>query len=121
MKKAKFVLSKNVLLNQIKILRDKGFEKISYSYKTNHVVGNILQDLDKELLYSVHSFDEVKNISDKSKIQFFCQAETQKEIGELLEKGISFFVVDNEIDFKNLMNTVKKRGNKKNGHHPFCG
>ena len=36
----KFILSKSKLLEQVKLLEDLGL-KISYSYKTNHEVGNV--------------------------------------------------------------------------------
>ena len=43
---AKFILSKKVLKEQIKKLEELGI-KISYSYKTNRIVGDILQEIEE--------------------------------------------------------------------------
>mgnify|MGYP001217401739 CR=1 FL=1 len=104
MTEAKFILSKTVLLNQIKKLEDLGL-KISYSYKTNRIVGKILQDLDscRNVDFSIHAKGEIEDIKDKSKIWFFTQAESESELKEILNKGVKNFVVDNEVDFEQLL------------------
>lgn len=113
MSEPKFILSKSKLLDQVKRLKDLGF-KISYSYKTNNVVGDILQDLDKEIYFSIHSKNESDKINNKSKIWFFCQAESIEEFEKILEKGIKNFVIDNEVDLERLLNIVAKENVKIN-------
>lgn len=102
-----FVLSKSKLLNQIKILEDLGF-RISYSYKTNHEVGNLLQELSPSTHFSIHAKDEIKKIKNKSKISFFTQAESVEELKEILKTGITTFVVDNEIDLERILEASKE-------------
>jgi len=118
MTEAKFVLSKKELLKQVEILKNLGF-KISYSYKTNHEVAKVLQEFKKgniseDIDFSVHAIEEVQEIKDKSKIWFFLQAESEKEIKELLEAGVRNFVVDNEIDLGILLHTSENRKSKIN-------
>ncbi len=112
---AKFILSKKVLKEQIKKLENLGL-KISYSYKTNRIVGNIIQEIEegKNIFFSIHAKEEVEEIKDKSKIWFFNQAESEEEIKELLKKGIRNFVIDNEVDFENLLRVVQEMKTKIN-------
>jgi len=105
MQKAKFILSKSKVLDQYKKLRDLGV-KISYSYKTNNMVGHILEDhTDSE--FSIHATTEIDSISDKNKIWFFMQANDEFELKEILEKGVKRFVIDNEIDLENVLKAAK--------------
>jgi len=101
---AKFILSKKKLAEQLKVLEELGF-KISYSYKTNHEVGKVLQteDFGDDVDFSIHAKEEISDIKDKGKIWFFLQAEPKEEIKELFKTGIENFVVDNEIDLENLL------------------
>jgi len=57
MSEARFVLSKKKLLEQFKLLEDLGL-KISYSYKTNKEVGNVLQEI-SDCDFSIHSREEI--------------------------------------------------------------
>ena len=107
----RFILSKKRLLEQLKTLKNLGL-KISYSYKTNNIVGNLLQELDETIDFSIHSKEEIRKIKNKKKIWFFAQAETSKVFEAYLKKGITNFVIDNEIDLKNLLNAVKKNNKK---------
>jgi len=109
---AKFILSKEKLLEQVRILDDLGL-KISYSYKTNKEVGNVLQEI-TNVDFSIHAKEEIDFIKDKSKIWFFTQAESEKELIEILDKGISNFVVDNEIDLRRLIEVVEEKKEKIN-------
>ncbi len=115
MTEAKFILSKTVLQNQVKILKDLGL-KISYSYKTNRVVGKILQDLDscKNVDFSIHAKEEIEDIKDKSKIWFFTQAESESELKEILNNRVNNFVVDNEVDLERLLKVVLEMNAKIN-------
>ena len=102
---AKFILSKEKLLKQVKILEDLGL-KISYSYKTNKEVGNVLREI-ADVEFSIHAKAEIDFIKDNQRIWFFTQAELENELEDILEKGINNFVVDNEIDLRRLLNVVK--------------
>ena len=108
----KFILSKSKLLSQVKLLKNLGL-KISYSYKTNREVGNVLQEI-SDCNFSIHAKEEIDMIKDKSKIWFFTQAESEEELKEILKKGIRNFVVDNEIDLKQILQTSKGIGSKIN-------
>jgi len=109
MTEAKFILSKKVLREQIKKLEEIGL-KISYSYKTNRIVGKVLQEMKEgeNIYFSIHAKEEIDEIKNKSKIWFFNQAESEKEIKELLKKNIRNFVVDNEVDFERLMKVIEE-------------
>lgn len=112
MAQARFILSKSKLLNQVKLLEDIGL-KISYSYKTNKEVGNILQEI-SNVDFSIHSKEEINMIKNKSKIWFFTQAESGDELENLLNKGIKNFVVDNKVDLSRILNAIKKSKKKIN-------
>ncbi len=107
MTEAKFILSKSKLLEQYNLLTDLGL-KVSYSYKTNREVGNVLQEIskDKNCEFSIHAKEEIDMIQDKSKISFFTQAESIDELKEYLKKGVRNFVVDNETDLKRILQTI---------------
>ena len=106
MTQPKFVLSKKKLLEQVQTLKDLGL-KISYSYKTNHEVGNVLQEI-SDVDFSIHAREEIDMLQDKSRIWFFTQAESVEELKSILEQGIRNFVVDNEIDLQRLLDVVEK-------------
>ncbi|MBL7058994.1 decarboxylase [Candidatus Pacearchaeota archaeon] len=113
MKESRFILSKQIVFDQIKKLLDLKL-KISYSYKTNREVGNILQEKNLDVGFSIHAFEEIGMIKDKSKISFFTQAESEDQLKELFKKGIRSFVIDNEIDLERLLKVVKEEGIKIN-------
>jgi ornithine decarboxylase len=103
----KFILSRQVAKQQIKILEDLGLN-VSYSYKTNHQVGDILHDECPNTSFSIHAKEEIKMIKDKSKISFFTQAESVEELMHLLESEIRSYVIDKEIDLNNLIEALEK-------------
>ena len=105
MAKARFILSKKKLLKQLNILNNLGL-KISYSYKTNREIGDLLQYLD-DCDFSVHTREEIDFINDKSRIWFFLQAELIKDLKDILGLGVRKFVVDNIVDLKNLLNVIE--------------
>ena len=113
MTEAKFILSKSKLLKQVKTLEDLGL-KISYSYKTNHEVGNLLQELSPLVTFSIHAKKEIEMIKDKSKISFFTQAESVEELKEILKNKIQTFVVDNKIDLERILQAIKESNKKIN-------
>lgn len=104
----RFVLDKKVLFEKVKELENLGL-KISYSYKTNRIVGDILQNDLPSVDFSIHAKEEVDMIKDKSKISFFSQAESEKELEFLLDKGIRNFVVDNELDLERILSVINKK------------
>ncbi len=105
MNKAKFILSKRKLLEQVDILEKQNL-KISYSYKTNHQVGDLLQEISK-VDFSIHSKEEIKKIRDKSRIWFFTQAESAEELKEIINEDIRNFVIDNEVDLRKLLDIIE--------------
>jgi ornithine decarboxylase len=105
MTEAKFILSKKIVQEQIKILENLGL-KVSYSYKTNKEVGNVLQDICPNVDFSIHAREEIEMIENKSKIWFFVQAESEEELKEILDRGIRNFVVDNELDLQRMLNVI---------------
>lgn len=109
MEQAKFILSKKVLKEQIGTLENLGL-KISYSYKTNRIVGNVIQSLEegKDVDFSIHAKEEIEDIKNKERIWFFLQAESKEEIKEILIKGVKKFVIDNEIDLSNLLKAAEE-------------
>ena len=113
MEPAKFILSKKVLLDQVAKLKNLGLN-ISYSYKSNRIVGDVLQILDHEIDFSIHLKQEINMIKNKSKIWFFTQAENKEILLEILNKGVRNFVVDNEIDLENLLDVAQIRNFKIN-------
>jgi len=106
---AKFILSKSVIKEQIKTLENLGL-KVSYSYKTNREIGDIIQTLQEtqNVDFSIHAKEEIDMIEDKSKIWFFIQAESEEELEKILGKGIKNFVIDNEFDLNIFLNALKK-------------
>ena len=113
MEPAKFILSKKVLLDQVKKLKDLGLN-ISYSYKTNRIVGDVLQELDKDISYSLHLKQEINMIKDKSKVWFFTQAENKETLLEILNENVQNFVIDNEIDLENIIDIIQDKNIKIN-------
>jgi len=107
----KFILSKSKLLEQVKKLTDLDLD-ISYSYKTNRKVGEILQDIAPEVDFSIHAEEEISDIKDKSKIHFFTQAELEEDLKKILNLGVRSFVVDNVVDFKRLIKIIEETKTK---------
>ncbi len=103
---AKFILSKKIVKEQVETLENLGL-KVSYSYKTNKEVGNVLQEI-SDIDFSIHAKEEIDMIHDKNKIWFFTQAELKEELKEIFDKGIRNFVVDNEIDLQKILNVAKE-------------
>jgi len=109
--KARFVLSKKKLMNKYNEIK-KLADIVSYSYKTNPVIGKVLEE-NTECMFSVHS---IKNLTQKDmkRVWFFAQAWTYKEIKLLFEKGVINFVVDNENDLNTLLGYMKQQNKKIN-------
>tara|TARA_Y100000310_G_scaffold309810_1_gene354320 strand:- start:196 stop:1215 length:1020 start_codon:yes stop_codon:yes gene_type:complete len=104
--KAKFILSKSKVVEQYDKLKELGL-KVSYSYKTNRDVGNVLQGVEG-CDFSIHAFEEVDMIEDKSRIWFFSQAWNLEQVKCLLLKGVDKFVIDSEEDLWVLLAVVEE-------------
>jgi len=104
---AKFVLSKEKLIEQVRKLEDLGL-KISYSYKTNREVGRVMQEISEcsGCDFSVHAQQEISEIRDVGRVWFFTQAESEEELVELLGLGIRNFVIDNEVDLERILEVI---------------
>ena len=113
MTNAYFTLSKSKLLEQVKLLENLKLE-ISYSYKTNREIGDILQELCPNVKFSIHAKEEIEMIKNKEKISFFTQAEPIKELKDIISKGINKFVVDNEIDLERILKAIEETTTKIN-------
>lgn len=110
--KARFILSKKKVIEQYNQLKSLGLH-VSYSYKTNREIGNVLQNL-TDCDFSVHNLEETEMIKNKKKIWFFSQAWNNGEINKILKNGVRNFIVDNEIDLNLLLNVIEERNIKIN-------
>ena len=92
----KFILSKNKVIKQYNILKDLGVI-VSYSWKTNPEVGKILEK-ESDILFSIHTIEEIPDIKDKKRIWFFVQAWNKEEIKNFIDKIIIivFFILKKE-------------------------
>ena len=102
-----FLISKRQVFENYSALRKLGF-LVSYSWKTNPEVGKILNELE-DCFFSVHSLNELKQISNFKNIWFFCHALTCEEL-DLCVKGYGLknFVVDCETDLNLLVSYVER-------------
>jgi len=51
-------------------------------------------------------------IHNKSKISFFTQAESTEELENIIQQGITEFVIDNELDLKTTLQAAEKSKTK---------
>jgi ornithine decarboxylase len=103
---AKFTLSKSIVLKQYGIANELA-DYVSYSSKTNPLVTKILEEKTSSF-FSVHLVNELKNIKDKTRVIFLAQAWNNSLIESLISQGITWFVVDNEVDLDMLLNYLKR-------------
>ncbi len=106
MQKAKFILSKNVVLQQYQKVRELA-DVVSYSSKSNPIVTPILEQ-HTDSLFSIHMMNELKHIKDKSRVLFLAQGLNEKVIDDLIKQGIHSFVVDNESDLDEILKYLEK-------------
>jgi len=106
METPKFILSKKKVLEQYNKIKEIS-DVVSYSSKTNPIISEILEE-NTESMFSVHLINELKNIKDFSRVLFLAQGWNKKIIEELVQKGIRWFVVDNEKDLKEILGFLEK-------------
>ncbi len=102
---AKFVLDKSKLLKQYSLLKDK-CDIVSYSLKTNSVVGKVLEET--ECWYSVHSLKSARLVP-KNRVLYFAQGLTVEMVKKVLSEGVRKFVVDNVNDLKVLLESSDEK------------
>ncbi len=110
--KPKFILSKNVVLQQYEKAQQVA-DIVSYSSKTNPLISTVLEEI-SDAMFSVHFKNELKHIHDKSRVLFLAQAWTETEIADLIQQGITWFAVDNEVDLDTLITFLEKHDGKVN-------
>lgn len=102
----RFDLSKSKVLEQYKKVEALA-DIVSYSSKTNTDVTPILES-ETDSMFSVHTVNALKHIKNKSRVVFIAQGWTADDIAELTEKGIEWFVVDNEVDLDTLLKFLRE-------------
>jgi len=110
--KPKFVLSKSKSIEQYNKVKQYA-DIVSYSSKTNQDVTKILEQ-NTDSMFSVHFENELKHINDFSRVIFLAQAWNKTQIQELINKGIKWFIVDNESDLDILINFLNNNQTKIN-------
>ena len=101
-----FILSKSKVLEQYHKVRQVA-DFISYSSKTNPLITPILEQ-NTDSLFSIHLTNELKHVKDKSRVIFLAQAWTEEDIKTLIDLGIVYFVVDNDVDLDKLLSFLEK-------------
>jgi len=110
----KFIISKKVIFDQIKVLKEI-FDEVSYSFKTNPTIGNIINETnneDEKCFQSIHSINELKQLNkiNPEKIWYFPVAINEEILKELLLKfNLRNFIVDNKSDLKLLVEFIKNK------------
>lgn len=112
MSKPKFILSKSKVMEQYKKVEALA-DIVSYSSKTNQLITKILEE-NTDCMFSVHLENELKHVKDLSRVIFLAQGWTVDHIKELTEKGLNYFVVDNEPDLDILERFLKNNDVKIN-------
>ncbi|MBU0615747.1 MAG: decarboxylase [Nanoarchaeota archaeon] len=108
----KFILSRGKVLEQYNKVKHY-CDTVSYSSKTNQDVTKLLES-ETDSMFSVHLVNELKHITDKSRVIFLAQAWDNKLISSLLAQEIKWFVVDNEADLDILLGYLEKNHAKIN-------
>jgi ornithine decarboxylase len=106
---ARFVLSKSRLSELYESVKHLGL--VSYSFKTNPIVGGILED-STDCMFSVHFVNELRLIKDKSRVWFLAQVLDEKKLDELFSFGVFRFVVENPEDLEVLLAYITARKKK---------
>lgn len=102
---AKFILDRSALKQQYEKLTNTGFT-IAYSVKTNPEVVPFLEE-DTNCLFSIVAGEAADEIKDKSKLWYIATAWSEDQIKDLIQKGVTKFVVHNEFDLEVLEKTLE--------------
>jgi len=105
--KARFLLSKSKLLEQYNIVKNLS-DSISYSLKTNPIVGKVLEEL-TDCWFGVHFMQSLDTIKDKGRVCFIGQSWTDDDLDILFKKGVRSFILDNEKDLNTLLDYIKSK------------
>ena len=113
MREPKFIIEKSKIFKQLEILK-KDFDEVSYSWKTNPKIGEILNE-NKACYFSIRGLNELEQVKKTKQIWYFLFATNNAELKEILIKqGLRNFVVDNESDLEKLMKFIQGKGIKIN-------
>jgi ornithine decarboxylase len=96
-----FIINKEIVYQQIKLL-EKEFDYVSYSWKTNPKIGELLNK-NEDCYFSVHGINELQTIQNKNKIWYFLFATNKEELNHILIKyKLKNIVIDNLKDLEVL-------------------
>ncbi len=105
MSEAKFILSNSKVIEQFTKVREVA-DVVSYSSKTNQDVTKVLEE-GTDCMFSVHFVNELKHLKDMSRVIFLAQAWNIDLIKSLVDRGIRYFIVDNENDLDILLSFLE--------------
>lgn len=115
----KFIISKSKPLEQIKILKEV-FDEVSYSFKTNPYVGEILAK-NNSCDFSIISINELKQFIQKTKdnsllkkVWYFPMALDEEDLEIIFKHKIKNFVLDNKEDLQTILDFIEKNNIKIN-------
>jgi ornithine decarboxylase len=103
--KPKFILSKKIALEKFHKAQSVA-DIVCYSSKTNPLITPILEQ-NTNAMFSIHMVNELKHVTDKSRVLFLAQAWDATLIQKLIDDGIQWFVVDNETDLDTLIDYLE--------------
>ena len=107
MDNARFVISRGKVIERYGFLKEI-CPRISFSLKTNPEVGKILEE-ETDSFFSVHTEEGLRDVSDMKRVWFLSQGATEGFFREMLERGITRFVVDNRADLGNFLKAMEGR------------
>ena len=108
-----FRISKSRVLESYDSLKEI-FDQVSYSWKTNPVVGDILNK-ETKAYSSIHSLNELEEVENKDRCWYFLFIADKNEIDKLLkEYKIKNFVIEREEDLNLLLGRIKTLKKKVN-------
>jgi ornithine decarboxylase len=102
----KFIFSQKKALEQHDAVK-KHCTILSYSSKTNQDVTKVLEE-NTDCMFSVHFANELRHIKDKSRAIFLAQGWDEEMIEMLIQKGVRWFIVDNESDLDTIIGYLGK-------------
>lgn len=112
MEEARFVLSKSKLIRQYNRIASV-VDKVSYSYKTNPLVGSLLEK-ETDCDFAVHFANTLPLIKDKKRVWFLALALSPASLHKVMSAGVRSFIIENGADLKTLLNYVDRHDKKIN-------